>query len=193
MNRKSPKVDAFLKKAQKWQREFEQLRAIVLGCGLSEEMKWRFPCYMLDERNIVIIQGFKEYCGLLFFKGALLKDPGGILVKPGEHTQAGRQIRFTGAREIAKMKPVLKAYVLDAIEVEKAGLKVKKASEFALPDELQRRLDETPALKKAFNALTPGRQRAYVLYFSAAKQAKTRASRVEKCVPDILSGKGLND
>ena len=194
MNRMNPKVDVFLSKAKKWREEMEKLRTIILDCGLTEELKWGAPCYTFQKSNIVIIQGFKEYCALMFFKGALLNDPNGILIKPGENTQAGRQIRFTNVREIVEMEPILKAYIYEAIEVEKAGLKVdfKKNTE-TIPEEFQRKLDELPALKTAFEALTPGRQRAYILYFSAPKQSKTRESRVEKCMQQILNGKGLND
>ena len=195
MNRMNPKVDFFFNKAKEWQEEFEKLRMIILDCGLTEELKWGCPCYTLEKSNIVLIHGFKEYCALLFFKGALLKDPKDILIQQTENVQAGRQIRFTNAREIVKMKTVLKAYVHEAIEVEKAGLKVplKKTKEFNIPEEFQNRLNKNPALKKAFNALTPGRQRAYLLYFSAPKQSKTREARVEKSMPQILNGKGLND
>jgi uncharacterized protein YdeI (YjbR/CyaY-like superfamily) len=195
MNRMNPKVDVFLSKAQTWQEEFKKLRMIVLDCGLTEELKWGKPCYTFQKSNVVILQGFKEYCALMFFKGALLKDANGILIKPGERTQAGRQIRFTHIREIVEMEPVLKAYIDEAIEVEKAGLKVnfKKTSDFIIPEEFQNKLDEIPALKTAFNTLTPGRQRAYILYFSTPKQSKTRESRVEKCIKRILDGKGLND
>jgi uncharacterized protein YdeI (YjbR/CyaY-like superfamily) len=195
MTKMNPKVDEYLNKAKKWQEEMKKLRKIILDCQLTEELKWGKPGYTYQKNNIIIIQGFKEYCALLFVKGALLKDPNGILIKPGENTQAGRQIRFTNAREIVEMEPILKAYIYEAIEVEKAGLKVdlKKTSEFIIPEEFQNKLDEIPALKTAFDALTPGRQRAYILYFSAPKQSKTRESRVGKCVPQILNGKGLND
>ena len=195
MNRMNPKVDGFLRKAKKWQEEFEKLRMIILDCGLTEELKWGKPCYTFQKSNIVLIHGFKEYCALLFFKGALLKDANGILIQQTENVQAARQIRFTNVREIVEMKPILKAYINEAIEVEKAGLKVnfKKTSEFIIPEEFQNKLDESPALKTAFDALTPGRQRGYLLYFSAAKQSKTRESRVEKCMQQILNGKGLND
>lgn len=191
----NPKVDIYLNKAKKWQGEMEKLRMIILDCHLIEELKWGKPCYTFQKSNIVIIQGFKEYCALMFFKGALLNDPNRILVKPGEDTQAGRQIRFTNIREIVEMETILKAYIVEAIEVEKAGLKVdfKKSTELIIPEEFQAKLDENPALKTAFVALTPGRQRAYVMYFSTPKQSKTRESRVEKCMPDILNGKGLND
>ena len=195
MNRMNPKVDVFLSKAQKWQEEFEKLRMIILDCGLTEELKWGVPCYTFEKRNIVLIHGFKKYCALLFVKGALLNDAKGILITQTENTQAGRQIRFTNVREIVEMEPILKAYIYEAIEVEKAGLKVnfKKTTEFIIPEEFHNKLDEIPALKTAFDALTPGRQRAYILYFSAPKQSKTRELRVEKCMQQILNGKGLND
>jgi len=195
MNRMNPKVDAYLSKAKKWQEEFEKLRMIILDCQLTEELKWGVPCYTFEKRNIVLIHGFKEYCALLFVKGALLNDAKGILITQTENTQARRQIRFTNVREIVEMEPILKAYIYEAIEVEKAGLKVnfKKTTEFIVPEEFQNKLDEIPALKTAFDALTPGRQRAYILYFSAPKQSKTRESRVEKCMRQILNGKGLND
>lgn len=194
MNRTNPKIDAYLSKLRKWREETEALRAIALGCGLTEEMKWGKPCYTLQGSNLVILQGFKDYCALMFCKGSLLKDAGGILKKPGENTQAARQARFTGVREIAAMEPILRSYIHEAMEAEKAGLKAEfKSDPEPVPGELQTRLDETPALKAAFEALTPGRQRAYILHFSAAKQSKTRASRVEKAMPRILKGKGLND
>lgn len=191
----NPKVDIYLSKAKKWQEEMGKLRMIILDCHLTEELKWGKPCYTFQKSNIVIIQGFKEYCALMFFKGALLNDPNRILVKPGEDTQAGRQIRFTNVGEIVEIETILKAYIVEAIEVEKAGLKVdfKKSTELTIPEEFQTKLDENPAMKTAFDALTPGRQRAYVMYFSAPKQSKTRESRVEKCMQDILNGKGLND
>jgi uncharacterized protein YdeI (YjbR/CyaY-like superfamily) len=191
----NPKVDIFLNKAKRWQKEFEKLRSIILDCHLTEELKWGVPCYTFEKRNIVLIHGFKEYCAILFFKGALLKDPKGILIQQTKNVQAARQIRFTNIREIAKMENILKAYIFEATEVEKAGLKVnfKKTSEFIIPEEFQNKLDEIPALKTAFNALTQGRQRAYIFYFSAPKQSKTRESRIEKCVKQILNGKGLND
>src|SRR5712691_1613589 len=184
MNRMSPKVDAYLSKAKKWQEEFEKLRMIILDCGLTEELKWGKPCYTYQKSNIVLIHGFKEYCALLFFKGALLKDPKGILIQQTENVQAARQIRFTNVRQIVKMEPILKAYIHEAIEVEKAGLKVKfeKTADFKVPEEFQNKLDEIPALKTAFDALTPGRQRTYIFYFSQPKQSKTRESRVEKCM-----------
>jgi uncharacterized protein YdeI (YjbR/CyaY-like superfamily) len=191
----NPKVDKYLSRAKKWQEEFEKLRMIILDCGLTEELKWGVPCYTFEKRNVVLIHGFKEYCALLFVKGALLNDAKGILITQTENVQAARQIRFTNVREIVKMKPILKIYIYEAIEVEKAGLKVnfKKTTEFIIPEEFQNKLDEIPALKTAFDALTPGRQRAYILYFSAPKQSKTRESRVEKCMRQILNGKGLND
>ena len=168
---------------------------IVLDCGLTEELKWGVPCYTFQKTNIVLIHGFKEYCALLFFKGALLNDPKGILIQQTENVQSARQIRFTSVREIVKMKSILKAYIFEAIEVEKAGLKVnfKKTEEFTIPEEFQKKLDKIPALKTAFKALTPGRQRAYIFYFSAPKQSKTRESRVEKYMQQILNGKGLDD
>ena len=195
MNNGNPKVDFFFSKAQKWQEEFKKLRTIVLACGLTEELKWGKPCYTFEKSNVVLIHGFKEYCALLFIKGALLKDAKDILIQQTRNVQAARQIRFTNIREIAKLEPVLKAYIKEAIEIEKAGLEVnlKKTSEFKVPDELQIKLDAMPVLRTAFDALTPGRQRGYVLYFSGAKQSKTRESRVEKWIPQILKGKGLND
>ena len=191
----NPKVDAYLSKAKKWREEMGKLRRIVLDCQLTEELKWGKPCYTFQESNIVLIIGFKEYCALLFCKGALLNDAHGILIKAGENTQAARQIRFTNVREIVQMEPILKAYFHEAIEAEKAGLKVnfKKNTELIFPEEFQNKLDENRALKTAFAALTPGRQRAYNLYFSAAKQSKTRESRIEKYIQQILNGKGLDD
>jgi len=223
MNRMNHKVDFFFSKAKKWQEEFEKLRMIILACGLTEELKWGVPCYThrvipvrtalsraglsagrskagegaFQKRNIVLIHGFNEYCALLFFKGALLNDPNGILFQQTENVQAARQVRFTNVREIVKMAPILKAYIYEAIEIEKAGLKVnfKKTTEFTIPEEFQKKLSGKggPALKTAFDALTPGRQRAYIFYFSQPKQSKTRASRVEKYTQQILIGKGLND
>ncbi|WP_206110365.1 YdeI/OmpD-associated family protein [Paenibacillus aquistagni] len=191
----NPKVDGFLRKAKKWKEEFEKLRAVVLDCGLTEDFKWMHPCYTFDNKNIVIIHGFKDYCALLFHKGALLQDPHGILIQQTENVQAARQIRFTHAQEIADMETILKDYILAAIEIEKAGLEVelKKTTEYAIPEELQHKFNELAGLKSAFEALTPGRQRAYLLHFSQPKQSKTRVSRIEKCVPQILDGKGLND
>jgi uncharacterized protein YdeI (YjbR/CyaY-like superfamily) len=191
----NPLVDKILNKEKKWQEEMKKLRAIVLECGLTEEFKWGQPCYTFQNSNIVLIHGFKEYCALLFFKGALLDDPDGILIQQTKNTQATRQIRFTSLKEITKLKASIKAYIFQAIEVEKAGLKpqLKRTAEYTVPEEFKIKLDENAALKKAFNALTPGRQRAYLLYFSAPKLAKTRESRVEKSVKLILNGKGLND
>jgi uncharacterized protein YdeI (YjbR/CyaY-like superfamily) len=191
----NPKVDEFLSKAKKWQEEFTRLRNIVIDCGLTEEMKWGCPCYTFQRRNIVLIHGFKEYCALLFFKGTLLKDANGILVQQTENVQAGRQIRFTSNRQIVEMEPILKTYINEAIEVEKAGLKVdfKKTSKFAIPEEFQNKLNEIPGLKSAFETLTPGRQRAYLFYFSQPKQSKTRNSRIEKYIQQILNGKGIDD
>lgn len=195
MKELNPRVDVFLRKEEKWRDELEKLRMIVLDCGLTEELKWGQPCYTFENKNIVLIHGFKEYCALLFFKGALLKDPKGILIQQTENVQAGRQIRFTSSREIVKMEAILKAYIKEAVKVEMAGLKVpqKKTSEFSVPEEFQKKLDKSATLRKAFDALTPGRQRAYLLHFAAPKQSKTRESRVKKCVPQILKGKGLND
>jgi uncharacterized protein YdeI (YjbR/CyaY-like superfamily) len=191
----NPKVDGYLRKAKRWREEMEKLRMIILNCGLTEELKWGHPCYTFQKSNIVLIHGFKEYGALLFFKGALLNDPNGILIQQTENVQAARQIRFTNVREIVEMETTLKAYIKEAIEVEKAGLEVnyKKTAEFKIPQEFQDKLDEIPALKTAFDALTPGRQRGYILYFSAPKQSKTRESRVEKCMQQIFNGKGLND
>ena len=196
----NPKVDFYFSKAKKWQEELEQLRMIVLECGLTEELKWGVPCYTLPsasahKRNVVLIHDFKEYCALLFFKGALLNDPNGILIQQTENVQAARQIRFTDLRQIVKMAPVLKIYIFEAVEVEKAGLKVKlkKTTEYTVTEEFQNKLNKSAALKKAFDALTPGRQRAYIFYFSQAKQSKTREARVEKFIPQILAGKGLDD
>jgi len=190
----NPKADIFLRKAKTWQEESEKLRAILLDCPLTEELKWGQPCYTLQGKNIVLIGGFKHYVTLLFFKGALLSDPRRILVAPGQ-LQAGRQIRFTSLQEIVAMETILKTYIYEAIEVENAGLKValKKHSDYIVPQELQNKLDERPALKAAFEALTPGRQRAYMFHVSSAKQSKTRESRVENCMKQILDGKGLND
>lgn len=191
----NPKVDWFLNNAGKWQKEFETLRTIVLACDLTEELKWGQPCYMFEKKNVVLIHGFKEYCALLFFKGALLKDPRAILIQQTGNVQAARQIRFTSVREIIKLKATLKAYVYEAIKLEKAGLKVtfKKTTDLKIPEEFQIKLDGNPGLKKAFYALTPGRQRAYIFYFSKAKQSRTRESRVEKYIDQILVGKGLDD
>jgi uncharacterized protein YdeI (YjbR/CyaY-like superfamily) len=191
----NPKVDWFFAKDTQWQKEYGKLRTIILDCGLIEELKWGCPCYTFENTNIVLIHGFKEYCALLFFKGALLNDPNGILIQQTKNVQSARQIRFTNVREIVKMEKILKAYFYEAIEVERAGLKVKlkKTSELKIPDEFQKRLDKNTALKKAFDALTPGRQRAYIFYFSQAKQSKTREARIEKYIKQILNGKGLDD
>lgn len=190
-----PRVEEFFSKAQNWREEFVKLRTILLDCGLTEEFKWGKPCYTFQGSNIVLIHGFKEYCALLFMKGALLKDVSGILVQQTENVQAGRQIRFAGIQKIADLEPILKEYVHEAIEVEKAGLEVnlKKNTEFVIPEEFQKKLEASPDLKTAFEALTPGRQRAYLLYFSSPKQSKTRESRVEKYIQQILSGKGMDD
>jgi len=191
----NPKVDFFFDKSSKWHKEYEQLRMIALECGLTEELKWGCPCYTFEKKNIVLIHGFKEYCALLFFKGALLNDTDHILIQQTENVQSARQIRFTNLQQILQMEPLIKAYVFEAIEVEKAGLKVtlKKTAEFNVPQEFQEKLDKMPSLKKAFHALTPGRQRAYLFYFSQPKQAKTRESRIEKYTNQILEGKGLDD
>ncbi|MDV3428719.1 MAG: YdeI/OmpD-associated family protein [Bacillota bacterium] len=189
------KANEYLSKAKKWQKEMEKLRMILLDCLLTEEFECGKTCYIFQENNVAIIIGFKEYCALSFFKGSLFKDLGGILVSPGENSQSSCQIWFTGVQEIAEKEAILKDYIHEAIEVEKAGLKVnfKKSTEFMIPEEFQNKLDELPALKTAFDALTPGRQRAYILYFSAPIQSKTRVSRVEKCMQQILEGKGLQD
>jgi len=195
MHDMNPKVDWYFIKNKRWQEEIETLRTIVLDCGLTEELKWGCPCYTFNKSNIVLIHVFKEYCAFLFFKGALLKDAKNILIRQTKNVQAARQVRFTNVREIVKMKATLKAYIKEAIKVEKAGLKVplKKTAEFTMPEEFKNVLDETYALKKAFYTLTPGRQRAYLLYFSAPKQSKTRESRVEKYMQQILNGKGIDD
>ncbi|AEE51937.1 YdeI/OmpD-associated family protein [Haliscomenobacter hydrossis] len=191
----NPKVDFYFNKAKKWQAELEQLRTIVLDCLLTEELKWGVPCYTFQHNNIVLIHAFKEYCAFLFFKGALLHDAQGILIQQTEHVQAARQIRFTSVQQIVEMEATLKAYIYEAVELGKAGLKVelKKTSEFSIPEEFQHKLAEIPALKTAFHALTPGRQRAYLLHFSAPKQAKTREARIEKWLQQMLDGKGLDD
>jgi len=191
----NPRVDWFFDKDSRWQKEYVKLRQIILSCGLTEELKWGCPCYTFENTNIVLIHGFKEYCALLFFKGALLADPNGILIRQTENVQSARQIRFTGVQQITKMERTLKGYVYEAIEVERAGLKVdlKEKNKLVLPQEFQKKLKENPRLKTAFNTLTPGRQRAYNLYFSAAKQSKTRELRIEKYVQQIMNGKGLND
>lgn len=191
----NPKVDFYFDQSKKWQKEQEQLRSIVLDCQLQEELKWGVPCYTLQGKNIVLIHEFKEYCALLFFKGALLNDTNGILIQQSKNVQAARQIRFTNLNDIIDQKAILKTHIYEAIEVEKSGLqvKLKTTTEFAVSEEFQKKRDEMPALKIAFDALTPGRQRAYLLYFSSPKQAKTRVSRVEKSIQQILDGKGLND
>lgn len=191
----NPKVDFFFDKASKWQKEYEKLRTIILDCGLTEELKWGNPCYTFEDNNIILIHGFKEYCAVLFFKGALLSDANKILIQQTENVQSARQVRFTNVKEIVEMEKNLKAYIYEAIEVEKAGLKVKlkKTSEFKIPEEFQNKLNKKPALKKAFEALTPGRQRAYIFHFSQPKLPKTREARVEKNIPRILDGKGLDD
>lgn len=195
MSNTNPKVDFFFDKESQWQKEYGKLRSIVLDCGLTEELKWGCPCYTLNKSNIVLIHGFKEYCALLFMKGALLQDTDGILIQQTENVQSARQIRFTNLKEIAKLTTVLKAYIKQAIEVEKAGMKVelKAPKEFVMAEEFRIQLNRNKALKKAFEALTPGRQRAYLLHFSQPKQAKTREARVENCIPRILEGFGLND
>ena len=195
MNKMNPKVDGYIRKNKQWQEELKTLRAIILDTPLIEEVKWRVPCYTLDDNNIVILGAFKENCVISFVKGALLKDAAGILVKPGEDTQSARVIRFRSAGEIVKVEDIIKSYIVEAIEIEKAGLKVnfKKITERPVPEELQIQLDKNPELKSAFNALTPGRQRAYLMHFSGAKQSTTRAARVKKCMPQILKGKGLDD
>jgi uncharacterized protein YdeI (YjbR/CyaY-like superfamily) len=195
MNIANPKVDAFLRREEKWRDEFTQLRRIILDCGLTEELKWGVPCYAYENNNIVLIHGFKEYCAILFVKGALLTDAMRILIQQTENVQSARQIRFTNADEIVEMEHILKAYIKEAVDAEKAGLKVdyKKTVEFNMPEEFKSKLDDNSALKSAFEALTPGRQRAYLLYFSSPKQSKTREARVEKYIPQILRGKGLND
>jgi uncharacterized protein YdeI (YjbR/CyaY-like superfamily) len=189
------KVDTYLLKVKKWQDEMEQLRNILLDCELEEEFKWYHPCYTFRGQNIVLIHGFKEYCALLFFKGALLQDEAGILVQQTKSVQSARQLRFTEVKEIIRLKKTIKAYIYEAIEVEKAGLKVtfKKTVEYEVPEEFTKAMKKNPALKKAFNALTPGRQKAYLLHFSEPKQSKTRESRIEKCTKMILKGKGLHD
>ena len=194
-SRRNPQVDVYLSNAKKWRKEMEKLRSILLSCQLTEELKWNKPCYTFQAGNIVVMLPLKEHCALLFCKGALLKDARGILIKPTENTQAARKIRFTSVREVGEKEAILKACIHQAIEVEKAGLEVvyKKTEDFLVPEEFQKKLDGVPALKTAFHALTPGRQRAYLLYFSAPKQSKTREARVEKWLRQILKGKGLND
>lgn len=193
MTHTNPDVDTFFKKAKRWRPEMERLRAIVLDRGLTEELKWHQPCYTDGKKNVVIVSSFKDYCVLAFFKGALLEDPEGILVPPGENSRHVRQARFTDVAEIDELEPVLKAYIDEAIQVEEVGLKVQPATELTLPEELEAKFHEDPDLKAAFEGLTPGRQRAYVIHFSGAKQSKTRRARIERCRERILAGKGLND
>lgn len=195
MNPQNPQVDAYLRKLKNWREESEKLREIILGFPFDEELKWGKPCYSFEGSNILIIQGFKQYCALMFCKGALLKDAKRLLIRPGENTQAGRQLRFKSALEIENARPVLKAYIKEAIEAQKTGRKVayKETSDYEMPEELVQRFKEDPAFKKAFNSLTPGRQRGYLLHFSAAKQPKTREARIEKCMPQIFDGKGIHD
>lgn len=195
MTNKNPKVDEFIRNSGTWQKEFTELRRIILDCDLIEELKWGVPTFTWNKKNVVLIHGFKEYCAILFVKGALLKDPKGVLIQQTENVQAARQIRFTSVREIIEIEPILKAYIQEAIEVEKSGLKIdyKEATEFAIPDEFQKKLDENSELETAFYALTPGRQRAYLLFFAAPKQSQTREARIEKFTQHILEGKGLND
>jgi uncharacterized protein YdeI (YjbR/CyaY-like superfamily) len=195
MNKPNPKVDFYFSKDKPWHEELKKLRTIILDCPLTEELKWGVPCYSFQKSNVVLVHVFKEYCAILFVKGTLLRDTEGILIQQTENVQAARQVRFTSVREIVKLETVLKAYINEAIEVEKAGLKVpyKKTAEFNMPVEFKTKLDEVPALKTAFYALTAGRQRAYLLYFSSAKQPKTREARIEKYTPQILNGKGLDD
>lgn len=191
----NPKVDFYFIKNKQWQNELEHLRMIILESGLDEELKWGVPCYTLEKSNVVLIHGFKKYCAILFVKGALLKDSKGVLIQQTEHVQAARQIRFTNIKEVIQNASIIKAYIKEAIQIEKAGLKVelKKSTELLFPEEFQKKLEKTPALKKAFFALTPGRQRAYNLFFTAAKQSQTKEARIEKCIKQILAGKGLND
>jgi uncharacterized protein YdeI (YjbR/CyaY-like superfamily) len=195
MSAMNPKVDFFFRKADQWQAEFEKLRTIILDCELTEELKWGHPCYALEGSNIVLMHGFKEYCALLFMKGVLMQDPNGILIQQTENVQSARQIRFTNLQEIVELEAVLKAYVAEAVRVEKAGLKVefKQPTDFEFPEEFINKLEEVPGLQDAFEALTPGRQRGYILHFSGANQSKTRVSRIEKWIPHIIDGKGIND
>ena len=195
MSAMNPKVDFFFRKADQWQAEFEKLRTIILDCELTEELKWGHPCYALEGSNIVLMHGFKEYCALLFMKGVPMQDPNGILIQQTENVQSARQIRFTNLQEIVELEAVLKAYVAEAVRVEKAGLKVefKQPTDFEFPEEFINKLEEVPGLQDAFEALTPGRQRGYILHFSGANQSKTRVSRIEKWIPHIIDGKGIND
>jgi len=191
----NPRVDFFFNKAGKWQKEYAKLRTIILDCGLNEELKWGVPCYTFQKKNIVLIHGFKDYCAILFFKGVLLQDTSAILIQQTKNVQSARQVRFTNVKEIARLEPVLKAYIYEAIEVENAGLKMKPktTAEFEIPEEFKNKLDKNRALKKAFEALTPGRQRGYLFYFSQPKLSKTREARVEKYTKQILSGRGIDD
>jgi Uncharacterized protein conserved in bacteria len=193
--KRNAKLDPYFRKLKQWKEEFELLREIALECGLTEDFKWMHPCYTWEDKNIVLIHGFKNYCALLFHKGALLKDPHGILVRQTENVQLARQVRFTSADQIRELRPVLKEYILEAVEVEKAGLNLDPQEKKTppIPDELLKKFDEVPGLKEAFEGLTPGRQRAYLLHFTSAKQSKTREARIEKHIPQILSGKGIND
>jgi uncharacterized protein YdeI (YjbR/CyaY-like superfamily) len=195
MNTMNPKVDWYFSKNENWEKEINKLRTIILDCGLTEELKWGCPCYTHQESNIVLIHVFKEYCAVLFFKGALLNDPNGILIQQTKNVQAARQIRFTNVKEIVKLEKLIKAYIYESIEVEEAGLKVKlkKVAEYSMPEEFQKKLDKSKALKTAFEKLTPGRQRGYLLHFSSAKQSKTREARVEKYMTKIIEGKGIDD
>ena len=194
MSQTNPKVDAYIARAKQWQPEFQKLRKLALSCGLAEDLKWGKPCYTFEESNIAIVQGFKESIALMFFKGSLMKDPDGVMEKPGPNSHAASRIPFTSVKQITEMTPLLKAYIAEAVALEKAGAKVgARTNSEPVPEELQAKLDETAAFAEAFHALTPGRQRAYILHFSGAKQSSTRVSRIEKCVPRILAGKGLND
>lgn len=191
----NPKVDFYFDKATQWNGEYEKLRTLVLNCGLVEELKWGNPCYTFQGNNLVLIHGFKEYCALLFFKGALMSNADGLLIQQTENVQAARQMRFISLQQIMDREAAIKAYIYEAIEIEKAGLKVtlKKTADYPVPEEFQEKLDDNPALKIAFEALTPGRQKGYLFHFGQAKQSKTRAARVEKYIPKILEGKGLED
>ncbi len=191
----NPKVNFFFENAGQWQEEFEKLRAIALSTELAEDVKWGCPCYTYEGKNIFLIHGFKEYCAFLFFKGALMKDPDNILIQQSKNVQAARQIRFTDVGQINDLEEVLRSYMFEAVEIEESGAKVemKKTKEFEMAEEFQEKLDQNPALQEAFKALTPGRQRAYLLHFSSAKQSKTREARIEKCIPQIMDGIGLND
>jgi uncharacterized protein YdeI (YjbR/CyaY-like superfamily) len=191
----NPKVDFFFNKAKAWKEEYELLRKIALGSELVEELKWGCPCYTFGDKNVVLIHGFKDYCALLFMKGAIMKDPASVLIQQTENVQSARQMRFTSLDQIKEMKPVIESYIYEAATIEEAGLKVdlKKTTQYSVPDEFQRKLDENAVLRTAFQSLTPGRQRAYLLHFSSPKQSKTRESRIDKCTGQILEGKGLND